>query len=409
MLKKLFGRGHKKSNAVDDDEKEHSLDDSHGHANKPDKAEQKMRDKQIGQYMQSHSEAEAKTISLLLLGPGGSGKSTVLKQMEKIYRGNVSARMLKDAAQYIRQNILEDIFDLATQNQVLSASHPECQLGEAAQEVCARIAMLKGGHLSETQLTPELASAIDVLWRDAGLQATFAIRRTHHIMDNTPYFMAAMQRIAHPRYTTSFEDYVRVRHRTTGIIESSFVVDVDGDAKAKRKASAGSQWRFKVTDVGGQRTERKKWLRCFTDIHAVIYVMSLPAYDQTLFEDTHTNCYVEALEVFDKTMQHAALREVDVIVFLNKNDLFVPKIKLVPFSVFEPDFDAKLVHDADAVKAYLREEYKRRFYKGVKPEKSPRRIHFHITCATDTNQIQTVMHLIQFETVRKMMRVGMLM
>eukprot|EP00483_Globobulimina_turgida_P000882 UN00883 len=137
--------------------------------------------------------------------------------------------------------------------------------------------------------------------------------------------------------------------------------------------------------------------------------MSLAAYDQTLFEDHTQNCYREALNVFESTMKHDALAEVDVIVFLNKNDLFVPKIKQVPFSVFDPNFDKDLVHDANAVKEFLKKEYKRRFYYGRKVDKSPRRIHFHITCATDTNQIQTVMHLIQFETVRKMMRVGMLM
>jgi len=412
MLKKLFGRGAKKSSAVDEDEdddaKEQSQAQSQAQAQEPsaDKAEEKARDKSISRYMQQHSLADAKTISLLLLGPGGSGKSTVLKQMEKIYRGAVSARMLKDAAHYIRCNILEDMFDLASQNQILVArGHFECQLGEAAQEICARVAMLRGGHLSETRLTPALAQQLCVLWADAGLQATFNIRRTHHIMDNTPYFMAAIARIASPKYTTSFEDYVRVRHRTTGIIESSFVLPSD---------VAVGGWRFRVTDVGGQRTERKKWLRCFSDIHAVIYVMSLAAYDQTLFEDHCTNCYVEALSVFDKTMAHRALREVDVIVFLNKNDLFEPKMKkiAIPCAVAKElamDIDPQRRNDADAVKAWLRKEFKARFYRGLKPDKSPRRIHFHITCATDTNQIQTVMHLIQFETVRKMMRVGMLM
>jgi len=324
-----------------------------------------------------------------------------LKQMEKIYCGQVQNKILKDAAQYIRANILEDIHDLATHNGILCKSHPECKLSEEAQEICDRIAALKGGHLEETVLDPELASDVVVLWKEQGMQNTFSIRRRSHIMDNAPYFFANIDRIANPNYVTNFEDYVRVRHRTTGIIESEFDVVVEN--------ASNNGWKFKVTDVGGQRTERRKWLRCFTDIHAIIYVMSLPAYDQTLFEDNTQNCYREALDVFEKTMKHAALKEIDVIVFLNKNDLFVPKIAEVPFSVFEPDFDKELVHNADAVKKYLRQEYHNRFYLGMKPNKSPRRIHFHITCATDTNQIQTVMHLIQFETVRKMMQEGMLM
>ena len=52
----------------------------------------------------------------------------------------------------------------------------------------------------------------------------------------------------------------------------------------------------------------------------------------------------------------------------------------------------------------MKNEYRERFYNGIDPKESPRKIHFHVTCATDTNQIQTVMHLIQFETVRKMMQ-----
>ena len=152
-----------------------------------------------------------------------------------------------------------------------------------------------------------------------------------------------------------------------------------------------------------------RWLRCFTDINAIIYVMSLAAYDQTLFEDHTQNCYQEALDVFEHTMRHEALASVDVIVFLNKNDLFVPKIKQVPFSVFEPDFDPNEVHNPNAVKEYLKSKFMDRFYHRMSPKASQRRMHFHITCATDTNQIQTVMHLIQFETVRKMMRAGLLM
>ena len=35
-----------------------------------------------------------------------------------------------------------------------------------------------------------------------------------------------------------------------------------------------------MMDVGGQRSERKKWLNCFEGIQAVIFVVAMSEYDQ---------------------------------------------------------------------------------------------------------------------------------
>ena len=52
---------------------------------------------------------------------------------------------------------------------------------------------------------------------------------------------------------------------------------------------------FEMYDVGGQRNERKKWIHCFEDVTAVIFVAALSEYDQVLYEDTSTNRMVEAI------------------------------------------------------------------------------------------------------------------
>jgi hypothetical protein len=52
-------------------------------------------------------------------------------------------------------------------------------------------------------------------------------------------------------------------------------------------------------DVGGQRNERRKWIHCFEDVTAVMFVAAISEYDQMLYEDEKENRMHETLKVFD--------------------------------------------------------------------------------------------------------------
>jgi guanine nucleotide-binding protein subunit alpha len=39
-------------------------------------------------------------------------------------------------------------------------------------------------------------------------------------------------------------------------------------------------------DVGGQRSERKKWIHCFEAVTSIIFCVSLSEYDQVLLEES---------------------------------------------------------------------------------------------------------------------------
>lgn len=41
----------------------------------------------------------------------------------------------------------------------------------------------------------------------------------------------------------------------------------------------------RMFDVGGQRSERKKWIHCFEGVTAIIFCVALSAYDLMLAED----------------------------------------------------------------------------------------------------------------------------
>lgn len=66
---------------------------------------------------------------------------------------------------------------------------------------------------------------------------------------------------------------LRTRVKTTGIIETKF---------------SFKGLNFTLVDVGGQRSERKKWIHCFEGVTAIIFCVALSGYDLILEEDQAT-------------------------------------------------------------------------------------------------------------------------
>lgn len=71
-------------------------------------------------------------------------------------------------------------------------------------------------------------------------------------------------------YVPNDQDVLRSRLRTTGITETLFEL---------------GQLKYHMFDVGGQRSERKKWVHCFEGVHCLMFVAALSGYDQCLVED----------------------------------------------------------------------------------------------------------------------------
>ena len=84
------------------------------------------------------------------------------------------------------------------------------------------------------------------------------------------YFYGALDRLFEPDYQPDMQDIVHTRARTIGITETTFQL---GDSE------------MLMVDVGGQKSERRKWIHCFQDVTSILFLVSLSGYDQCLVED----------------------------------------------------------------------------------------------------------------------------
>ena len=55
-----------------------------------------------------------------------------------------------------------------------------------------------------------------------------------------------------------------------------------------------------MVDVGGQRSERRKWIHCFENVTSIIFLVALSEYDQILFESDNevtTNIKIPKVQI----------------------------------------------------------------------------------------------------------------
>ncbi|KAG7223800.1 hypothetical protein INR49_026483 [Caranx melampygus] len=142
-------------------------------------------------------------------------------------------------------------------------------------------------------LFPFLSHALSYLWTDQGVRAAAARGYEYELNDSALYFFENMARITSPDYIPTETDVLRVRLRTTGVIETQFKVN---------------HLIFRMYDVGGQRTERRKWISCFEDVRAVLFVVSLSGYDMTLVEDPSMNRLQESMKLFSSICNNVFFR-----------------------------------------------------------------------------------------------------
>ncbi|XP_018431039.1 PREDICTED: guanine nucleotide-binding protein G(i) subunit alpha-2-like [Nanorana parkeri] len=143
--------------------------------------------------------------------------------------------------------------------------------GESARADDARQLFALACTAEEQGILPDdLAGVIRRLWADPGVQVCFQRSREYQLNDSAAYYLNDLERISRSDYVPTQQDVLRTRVKTTGIVETHFTF---------------KDLHFKMFDVGGQRSERKKWIHCFEGVTAIIFCVALSAYDLVLAED----------------------------------------------------------------------------------------------------------------------------
>eukprot|EP00013_Stygamoeba_regulata_P029702 CAMPEP_0177650932 /NCGR_PEP_ID=MMETSP0447-20121125/12236_1 /TAXON_ID=0 /ORGANISM="Stygamoeba regulata, Strain BSH-02190019" /LENGTH=350 /DNA_ID=CAMNT_0019153895 /DNA_START=84 /DNA_END=1136 /DNA_ORIENTATION=+ len=299
-------------------------------------------------------------VRLLLLGASESGKSTIARQFQMI-NGAFSASERKDLKQAVHLNIVECMKIL-----LRAARRFNIPLQEANKDKAN--VLLANKFQCDVIMTDEVVQYLKALWKDDAIQKTFGRSREFYLPECSKYLFENLERLCQPDFEPTDNDCLRVRQRTLGVIETQFVLN---------------QRLYKIVDVGGQRSERRKWINFFDNVTCLLYCVALDEYDLLLYEDNKTSRMAEALKLFEDIVKMAEFGKTPILLFLNKSDLLKEKIKDVTPAVLFPEYDGGNNYDAAL-------EWIKNMYLLIAKSGGDRKVYPHVTCALDQKTMKFV-------------------
>ena len=270
-------------------------------------------------------------LSLVIVGTGGSGKSTLVKQFRILFGDTYNNTERRAWSSRIRSNMLAD--QLACLRRLQARVGSEGARPVSQESIDQLVAAPLGG-VGEQVAALQAAHALDCGCdpRDAD-PSLFS--------PQAAYFAAHVDRIASVDYLATDQDILYCPSSTLGVTTYDFD-DTDGT-------------HFHVIDCGGQRSQRRKWLQFFSDVTALLFVASLDDFWHALSEDSERNALRESVDTFAETVNSATLQDRCVCLFLNKTDLLPASLKRWPFRRYFPSFPAdKDAENPDHVIAFVR-------------------------------------------------------
>lgn len=277
---------------------------------------QDTKTKEFDRLMEEEKVEAELHFKLLCLGAGESGKSTIIKQLVFLHKqAQISDEEKHAYVRVLHGNVLTCITTL-----IKEAS----DFGYQQDEKSAGCVEMIESFDSRQLLNDSMVAAIEYLWlHSSAIAKTYERRAEFWLLESAAYYFQHMHRFVEEDYSPSEEDIVAARKRTTGVVETSLKY-------------GNVAW--SVVDVGGQRSERRKWLNCFDDVQGILFTENLAGYCSVLFEDKNVNRMQESLKLFEDTMANPLFANTPVFLILNKKDLFEQLIETKPLTIAFPEY-----------------------------------------------------------------------
>ncbi|KAH8597280.1 G protein alpha subunit [Bisporella sp. PMI_857] len=324
--------------------------------------EQKKRSQMIDKRLEEDSRRLRRECKILLLGSGESGKSTIVKQMKIIHQNGYTV----DELALYRLTIYKNLIDCAKALINAMRQFDIILTNPENVEYSDFLADYSVDPDPQTPLNPQIGIAVQSLWKDASIDTLMERQSEFYLMDSAPYFFDEAERISTSDYIPTEADVLRARTKTTGIYETRFTM---------------GSLSIHMFDVGGQRSERKKWIHCFENVTSIIFCVALSEYDQVLLEESNQNRMMESLVLFDSVVNSRWFMRTSIILFLNKVDLFRSKLGRSPLSNYFPDYSGG--NDINRASKYL-------LWRFNQVNRAHLNLYPHLTQATDTSNIRLV-------------------
>lgn len=307
----------------------------------------------------------------LLIGYSGSGTSTIFKQTKILYkdvpfseeeRENIKLLIQSNVYRYLgillegRERFEEENMNDLRVNQPSSEDEfvgpIDGREEQTIYSICPRLKafsdwllkVMVSGNLEAVfpASIREYAPVIEEMWSSSAIQAAYKRRSELEMLPSVAgYFLERMVDILRFDYEPTDVDILYAE----GVTSSNGVACVDflfPEAAYEENLNSGDQHdsllRFQLIRVQSRGFgENCKWLEMFEDVRIVIFAVALSDYDQFAVDENRSlvNKMMLSRKFFESIVSHPTFDQMDVLLLLNKYDLFEEKIERISLTKCE--------------------------------------------------------------------------